>query len=184
MKKTPLRLTGGIYNNRIIYSYNPNTKTTASIVRAAVFNMIDVNKSIVLDLFSGSGAYGFESLSRGANFVYLNDKNDLSIKAILDNAAILKCENKIKITKFDCLKALQYYIENNLMFNYIFIDPPYDFSDEIIHDLLEKIILLIENNGLVIVERNKESKVFKNERLLLIKHKIYGTRQIQIYLKQ
>lgn len=184
MNKITLTLTGGIYNNRKIVSYNPNTKTTASIVRTAVFNILNLKEGIILDLFSGSGAYGFESLSRGADKVYFNDYNKLSIKAIKENAKTLNCNDKITVTELDYLKALNFYKNNNIKFNYCFIDPPYDMDDTNIENILITILSFNDENLEIILERKKDSSSFEIEGLTLVKKKNYGTRQIQYYISK
>ena len=52
-------------------------RPTTHKIRESVFNMIQFNikDSIVLDLFAGSGAYGIESISRGAMKVIFNDSS-------------------------------------------------------------------------------------------------------------
>src|SRR5260221_14317715 len=60
-------------------------RPTPDRVREAIFSMIihDLKDATVLDLFAGSGAHGFEALSRGAAFVRFVEKNR-------DTAAVLK----------------------------------------------------------------------------------------------
>ena len=48
------------------------TRETSDKIRGACFNMLgNISNYLVLDLFSGSGSYGLESVSRGANKVYM-----------------------------------------------------------------------------------------------------------------
>jgi len=68
-----MKIIAGKYKNKKLISFSKNTKPTASMVLEAVFNMLYTIDGIVLDLFAGSGQYGFEALSRGASFVYFND---------------------------------------------------------------------------------------------------------------
>lgn len=183
MKKITLKLTGGKYNNRQIINYNFKTRTTASIVRAAVFNMISLSKGVVLDLFAGSGSYGFESLSRSFSKVYFNDYNQLAVKAIKENAKSLNCLNNSFITKLNYKEALIYYQNNNILFDLCFIDPPYEMSFNEIELILTSLIDQINKGGEIIVERKKESPTYNVSGLSLFKLKNYGSRQIQIYQK-
>ena len=61
-----------------------NTRPTLDRVKEALFNIIQnkVADAVVLDLFSGSGALGIESLSRGAKLAVLSDKSNESIQII------------------------------------------------------------------------------------------------------
>lgn len=184
MKQVKLKLTGGKFNNRIIVSYNPETKTTAAIVRTAVFNMLNKNDGVACDLFAGSGAYGFESISRGFKKVYFNDNNKLAIKAIKENAEKLDCLTKIEVSNQDYLKALNYYLTNNIKFDVCFIDPPYEMRDAEINNILALLNSYSNKDFIAVVERKKDSQLFNLQGLSLIKVKNYGTRQIQIYKKE
>ena len=65
-----IRIIAGEFRHREIV--NPNrakTRPTQDRVREAIFSAISmsIKNRVVLDLFAGSGAYGFEALSRGAS---------------------------------------------------------------------------------------------------------------------
>ena len=137
---------------------------------------------VVLDLFAGSGAYAFEALSRGASFAYINDVDNLSVKAIKENAKNLNVLNRVEITKLDYLKALEYYKEKGIFFDLVFIDPPYDFSDE---DLLVNIeTLKTQKKGLrVVLERTSSSSLLNVKSLELTSNKKYGNKNVFIYQK-
>ena len=65
-----IRITGGEYRSRLLETPNTGlTKPTMDKVRAAVFSALGdaIKYASVLDLFAGSGSYGFEALSRGAS---------------------------------------------------------------------------------------------------------------------
>ena len=71
-----IRITGGENRSRLLETPNTTlTKPTMDKVRAAVFNALGdaVKNAKVLDLFAGSGSYGFEALSRGAKEVTFVD---------------------------------------------------------------------------------------------------------------
>ncbi len=171
-----LYLTGGIHNRRKLISLSSKTRPTSQMVRVAVFNMIEVSDKIILDLFSGSGLYGFESLSRGAKLCYFNDLDNEAYKSIKENAKVLKEENKSKITKLDYKEFLR--LHKDIKFDYIFIDPPYDFTDEAIKDLLDKLSVY---DATLIFERNKTSKIITHDKYEIIKDKTYGIKRILIY---
>ena len=74
-----IRITGGIYRSRKLETPNTGlTKPTMDKVRAAVFNALgyEIENKKVLDLFSGSGSYSFEALSRNASYVSYLEKSD------------------------------------------------------------------------------------------------------------
>jgi len=80
--------------------------------------------SNVLDLFSGAGSMGIESLSRNCNLAYFVDKSLQSINLIKYNTANLKDDTKkYKIIRSDVFEFLRFY--EDLKWDIIFLDPPY-----------------------------------------------------------
>lgn len=183
MDKKIIYLTGGKFNRRKINSYSSKTRPTSQMVRLAVFNMLYDVHGVGLDLFCGSGSYAFEALSRGLSFVYLNDNNYNAIKSANDNAKILEVEDQVKITKDDYLKALKYYEVNNILFDLCFIDPPFDFSDQELLNILKWLNKTQKKDLRVVVERNIASSPLVIQGLKLLNHKTYGNKQIFIYQK-
>ena len=80
----------------------------------------------------------------------------------------------------DYKKALEYYQNNNIKFDLIFLDPPY--KKHIINDILDYLLNndLLNNNALIICEF-MEKEEFINERLKLYKEKKYGDKYVFIY---
>lgn len=168
-------LTGGIHNRRKLISLSDKTRPTSQIVREAVFNMIQVH-GVILDLFSGSGLYGLEAISRGASLCYFNDNNPLAYNAIKKNIATLKEQDKAKVFKLDYNQFLDSHQDSH--FDFIFIDPPYAFSDQAINTLLKR---LAHYNATIILERHKSAQTPIIDDLSLIKEKTYGIKKIAIY---
>jgi 16S rRNA (guanine966-N2)-methyltransferase len=81
----------------------------------------------VLDLFAGSGALGFEALSRGAVSVEFVETQKASLATIRENAAILNVADRMTIHRVDALgfaKRLQPHA-----YDVAFADPPYATDD-------------------------------------------------------
>ncbi|MDV3178503.1 MAG: RsmD family RNA methyltransferase, partial [Sweet potato little leaf phytoplasma] len=73
-----LRIISGKYKNfRLNLVPSQKTKSSTHLIRKALFDTIqkDIHNSIVLDLFAGSGAYGFEALSREAKKIFMVDNS-------------------------------------------------------------------------------------------------------------
>lgn len=184
MDKKDIYLTGGQFNRRKIVSYSNKTRPTSQKVRLAVFNQLFKVYGTGLDLFAGSGAYSFEALSRGIDFMYINDFDYLSIKAIKENAKTLDVLNKVEITKLNYKRALEYYEENNIKFDFCFIDPPYDFTDAELTNILNWLNKTQKKDLKVVVERNSASSPLIIPGLNLSSTKTYGTKNIFVYLKE
>lgn len=92
------------------------TRSTSHLLRKALFDTIRdfVDGSVVLDLFSGSGAYGFEALSRNAKKVYLVDNFFLAFKTIEKNIQKIHL-NKEQVQFFfnDAFKMLKNLFKKN-----------------------------------------------------------------------
>lgn len=162
-----IRITGGTNRSRLLKTPNTDlTKPTMDKVRSAVFSAIgdSVRNAKVLDLFAGSGSYGFEALSRGAASVTFVDKSHEAYKVIKENSKTLGYEN-IDIILSDSLAFLS---ENHCKFSIIFVDPPYklDVYEKVVETLIKGNML--EENGIIVLESERElnldSNMFKSVR--------------------
>ena len=175
-----IRITGGKHRSRKLVTPETNlTKPTMDKVRAGVFNALGnhLDGKIVLDLFSGSGSYGFEAISRGASFVDFVDQTKFSKDAVLENARALH----ETCFEFHFTDALSFLNETSKKFDLVFMDPPYKL--EIIHEVL-KIINereLLNKNGVIVVESEKE--IAFNETYQEIRHYNYGLAHTYILRK-
>lgn len=174
-----MRVVGGIYKSRkLVYPKSKTTRPTSDMVKVAVFNMLNLNRGIVLDLFAGSGSYGIEALSRGAKFAYFVDIDNDAINSILTNIKNLNLEEQASINKMNYKSFLK---KNATLFNYIFLDPPFNFKNY--HDLIEETLLYLHNDGRIILEVNKDFFLNENSKFTVVKDKIYGNKKIIILHK-
>jgi len=178
-----MRIISGKYKGKNIIGYDiDGTRPTQDRVKESLFAMIqeDLIDSKVLDLFAGSGNLGIEALSNGADTCYFVDNNSKCIDTIKKN--LTGIENGIVLNK-DYNDALSYLKDNNIKFNLIFLDPPYnlDCLDNILNKIIE--YNLLEEVGLVICEYEYDNfKEYAN--LEIIKDKKYGYKNIRIYRRQ
>ncbi len=87
-----------------------------------------------MDLFSGTGSLGIESLSRGCKIVYFVDKNLRSIKLIRQNLQNLNnIENRYKVIRSDVIKFIKKF--RSIKWDIIFIDPPYKIESELVKEI-------------------------------------------------
>ena len=168
-------ITGKYRARKLVHPEGEETRPTLARVKESIFSILPLSHDglIVLDLFAGSGAYGLESLSRGAKKVFFVDQSSSAIKAINTNAKNIK-EDYI-IEKTDCFSALKNFNDKNIKFDLIFLDPPYD------SDLGERCIAFIEShdmlseNGKIVYEHtnNKKSLPKLIKRYIIEKTKEY-----------
>jgi 16S rRNA G966 N2-methylase RsmD len=119
-----MRITTGKYRNRKLHMPR-GIRPTQDKVRKAVFDILgDIEGLNFLELFAGSGAVGFEALSRGAAGLTLVECNRDAVLAIKRNMDLLKPDNCI-LFHLEAEKAVKLLSLNRKSFNIIFIDPPY-----------------------------------------------------------
>ena len=78
-----------------------------------------------LDLFAGSGALGFEALSRGAAEVVFVERDPVSARAIGEMLVQLRCDRG-RVEQVDALAWLERGPPASKPFDIVFLDPPYD----------------------------------------------------------
>lgn len=126
-KSNRIRIVGGTWRSRLLnFPDVPGLRPTPDRVRETVFNWLGqiMDGKRCLDLFAGSGALGFEALSRGARQVVMVERDKKVAHALRENAEILKAENFELVTS-DALKFLE---QKTQPFDVIFVDPPYQMN--------------------------------------------------------
>ena len=180
-----LRIIGGTWRSRRLkFIDSPKIRPTPDRVRETLFNWLatNINGATCLDLFAGSGALGFESMSRGADQVVLVEE-DARIAAMLNEQKDLFNAQAIEIKNQNALTYLQ---DVNQQYDVIFLDPPFD------SDLLEKVIPMIlkqqvlSGGGSLYVESAAQQKAIKCletslETLNCIREKISGEVRYALY---
>ena len=182
-----MRIIGGKFKGKkLILPYNKKTRPLKDVVKESIFNLIvhsrliniDIENSNVLDLFSGSGSFGLECISRGARSVYFFENYNLAIKTLKKNISLFNDQNKIKIFENDCFNSFDKINHLNLKFDIIFIDPP--FREQKINIVLNKIIenKLLKKNGIIIIHRHKKDTVSISKKLKIFDTRKYGLSKI------
>lgn len=173
-----IRITGGVNRSRLLETPNVSTtKPTMDKVRAGVFSALGpaVEGANVLDLFAGSGSYGFEALSRGAASATFVDSSSVAVDTIKKNAAKLNQEN-VTIIQGDVLA----FLEQNLQeFSVIFVDPPYklDVYEDVVKTLIRRNIL--SSNAIIVLESERELNIDES---LFSKVKLYKYGLAKVYI--
>jgi 16S rRNA (guanine966-N2)-methyltransferase len=123
-----VRIIGGEWRGRKLH-FPPSAglRPTPDRVRETVFNWLqfELAGARCLDLFAGSGALGFEALSRGAGEVVFVERDPVSARAISDMLALLRCERG-RVEKVDAFAWLERGPLPSKPFDIVFLDPPYD----------------------------------------------------------
>ena len=170
-------LTGGQYKGHKI-EVPQNTKPTLSKVRESIFNMLiqfDLDGNKFLDMFAGSAIMGLEAISRGYSVKEL-EINPKTAQIIKKNYEKIKQKANITICN-----ALNYKDEK---FDIIYLDPPWDMDYS---PIIIKAYELLNKNGIIIIEYDKQKDISINEilnktqlPLKPVKSKKYGRCLIEI----
>mgnify|MGYP001220755983 FL=1 len=162
-----MRIIGGTYKGiKIFESIDKNTRPLKDLVKESILNIlehskdskINLNNSSILDLFSGTGSFGLECISRGASKVYFVENYNQSLEILHKNIKKLKCEKKTKVFSKDVFNFFESEEIKNLKLDLIFLDPPY--KEENTKIILENIVRLklLKESGLIVLHRHKKSK--------------------------
>ena len=126
-----MRIIGGKYKGqRLNAPPGQNTRPTSDMIRESIFNILSHRMDIkfmgmtVLDLYSGSGALGFEAFSRGAKKIIFIDKATRAIKCIKNNEKKFRNLDSFSISQRDAsFLPTRSYAEEPI--DLVFLDPPY-----------------------------------------------------------
>jgi len=148
-----LRIIGGEWRSRRLkFPALDGLRPTMDRVRETVFNWLqfDVEGARILDAFAGSGALGFEALSRGAKEVIFLEKHPNAAIQLKENLQLLQAKNA-QVWAGDALVWME---QNPEPFDLVFLDPP--FGKDLLNPAIEKLQLL--PGALVYVEHEARLK--------------------------
>ena len=179
-------ISGNLKGRKIYLPIDKNTRPLKDMVKESIFNLLDhsnkfsvtINKSNILDLFAGSGSFGLECLSRGAEKVIFVENYFNAIKILNKNIQDLKVIDQSEIVEQDCFKFLDNQINFTNKFKIIFIDPPYKEKkiNYIIEEIKDKKIL--NKNGIIVIHRHKSDDLILSKKLRIIDVRNYGISKI------
>ena len=183
--KTVRVISGKCRGTHLMAPEGMETRPTTDRIKETLFNMIafDIPECQFLDLFSGSGAIGIESLSRGAERAVFVDQGDKALACIKGNLEKTKLTGNAQVMGMSVLEAIKALGRSKDVFDIIFMDPPYALEET------QQILEAIDENGLlheegyIILERSSKSIVKLPQNLVLWKEKQYKTTTLSFIKK-
>ena len=179
-------ISGKFKGKKLFLPQDKSTRPLKDLVKESIFNLLDhstqikkkIEDALVLDLFSGSGSFGLECISRGSQNVYFFENHSLAIKVLKKNVLSLNTMNNYKIIEKDCF---DYFDSKNILnkrFDIIFMDPPYKESkiNRLIENIIEKKIL--NKKGIIIIHRHKKDKLEITKKIKILDIRNYGISKI------
>jgi len=180
-----MRIISGKYKGKkILFPNKLITRPLRDRVKESIFNILqhsnkiqfEFKNSTVLDLFSGSGSFGLECLSREVEKVFFFEKNPEAFSILKKNLNTLNILSANAIATNEDVSLIQ----NNKLFNQIkpnlvFLDPPFKIKniDNIINDLKK----IINKKNVLVIHTNSENNI-ENKELDVVEERIYGVSKI------
>ena len=176
-------ISGSFKGKKILEPKDIKTRPLKDLTKESIFNIINhsnkfkinIENSIILDLFSGVGSFGIECLSRKAKKVIFVEHYKGVLPILKNNLLSLK-----SIVNYDIIEE---NIHNNLFlklkykFDIIFLDPPYKKGCFETIEILKKNNITNENH-IIIIHREINSGDEIEKQLNILDNRIYGRSEI------
>ena len=178
-------ISGKFKNKKLFFPKNLSTRPLKDSVRESIFNILEhsnnfnikIKNSNILDLYAGSGSFGFECISREAAEVLFVERDNEAIKNLQKNTINLKIINQSKIFSMDIENFFKKILFKK-KYHIIFFDPPYkDYEYKRIFKVIIKKNIL-DKEHIVIIHREKNAEESIDECLNIIEKRTYGRSEI------
>jgi len=183
-----MRVIAGEFKGRKLKTFKgEKLRPLTDRIKTSVFDYLDeyINESDVLDLFSGTGSFGIEAISRGAKFVIFVENYKPAINLIINNLERLSCNpEKYEIICSDAIDYLNILKKRLLKFDLIFTDPPYKypFFDELIDAVISAKSL--SKKGIFIIRHPEDVKISESGKLKLIRDKKFADAYVKFFVNE
>ena len=179
-------IAGNLRGSTLYITKNKTTRPLKDLVRESIFNLLThsnkilfrLDRSNILDLYSGTGSFGLECLSRNAKSVFFVENERNAYNILEKNIKKLSLEKKIKVFFSDVLNFIEKEKYFDSKFDLIFIDPP--FKDTSVEKLISLIFKknLLNKNGVLILHRSFTSKEKFPNSFQILEERVYGVSKI------
>ena len=178
-------IAGKLKGKKLLLPSDNTTRPLRDLVKESIFNLIThsnkinfkIENSNILDLFSGTGSFGLECLSRKAKHVCFVE-NYIGILPILkNNLSNLKTVKNYSIIEKNILIEID-FLEKKEKFDIIFLDPPY--KEKEINTILNNLskFKTLKPDGIIIIHRHKKEEDNFPDKFKIIEEKKYGISKI------
>ena len=135
-------------------------RPTSEKVREAIFDVLGpIGGMAVLDLFAGTGAMGLEALSRGAASCVFVEGAPAVAEVLRANILALSYRPVCDVIVCDFHEALGRLVEQDSVFDLLFVDPPYRMLPEVEIVLGPLLPSLLSDQGVVVAEGDRSTRV-------------------------
>ena len=178
-------ISGSFKGKKILEPKDIKTRPLKDLTKESIFNIImhskrfkiNLENSIILDLFSGVGSFGIECLSRNVKKVIFVENYNGVLPLLKRNLENLNLNEKFSVLEYDIYEGNIFSKLKN-KFDIIFLDPPYKDKN------LDKLLIEINNhkilnkNGIIIIHRHKNEQDIIPKVFQIVDQKKYGISKI------
>ena len=183
-------ISGSFKGKKILEPKDIKTRPLKDLTKESIFNIIihskkfkiNLENSIILDLFSGVGSFGIECLSRNVKKVIFVENYNGVLPLLKRNLENLNLNEKFSVLEYDIYEGNIFSKLKN-KFDIIFLDPPYKDKN------LDKLLMEINNhkilnkNGIIIIHRHKNEQDIIPKVFQIVDQKKYGISKITFLTK-
>lgn len=175
-----MRIIAGSLGGRLFDSpHGHRTHPMSDKIRGALFSTLgDLHGLTVLDAFSGSGALGFEAISRGAAAVVAIENDRLAQRTIQENIRKLGLQKGMTLFRGGAGTWIESH--SNSFFDIVLLDPPYD---DLQRSVVARLARHTNKDGTLITSWPGSENLPGFEGFELVKQKSYGDAQLGYYKK-
>ena len=175
-------ISGDLKGRRFETPKGHRTHPMGDRIKVALFNTIaaEIPGARVLDAYAGSGALGFECLSRGAEFVQFIEKDGKAFSVLSDNIQALQLdESSVKATRANCASWAERNSDER--FDLIIVDPPFDQLNLSTVSILSD--LLTAEGLMVLSHTGREAVPTVSTKVVVVDNRMYGDAALSYYRK-
>jgi len=155
MVKSNIQIIAGKHRGKKLYMADiETTRSSKNILKESVFNSLqfEVDDSIWVEVFAGTGSIGLEALSRGAKYAYFLEKDNYAFKVLNKNIKDCKEEENSETILGDSFETIWDVLEKlqrNKQKAFFYFDPPFairEGNEEIYNQVIDTIARLPKIN--------------------------------------
>jgi len=177
-------ISGKLKNKSINFLKNSTTRPLKDSVKENIFNIlnhsnlieVEIAKANILDIYSGTGSFGFECISRGAKKVTYVEQNNAAMKVLKKNIVKLSIEKQTIVINDMVENIFEKYRKDK--YNIFFLDPPFNDNKFLQNLHFIKKYKFYNKKHIVIIHREKSSKDNLDSLLKTLIIKQYGRSKI------
>jgi len=179
-------ISGNLKGKKIFLPVDKKTRPLRDLVKESIFNLLShsnkfsfqIQKSNILDLFSGAGSFGLECISRGANNVTFIENYTEVLKILKKNIVFLNAEQNSRVIEKSCFDYIDLFDSSKDRYDLIFIDPPFKENKiNLLIDFIKKKKIL-KVSGIIVLHRHKRDNIEISKNLNILEERKYGISKI------